>query len=63
MATMLKMQLNTPATVTRDTTVDVVNAVTGERRQVKPFLDGTVSLSTSSTTPSTMDSARSSSPR
>lgn len=44
MATMLKMQLNTPATVTRDTTVDVVNAVTGERRQVKPFLDGTVSL-------------------
>lgn len=45
MATLLKMQLNTPPAVTRDTTVLMVNAATGERRTAKPFLDGTVSVS------------------
>ena len=44
MATLLKMQLNTPPAVTRDTTVEMVNAATGERRTTKPFLDGTVSV-------------------
>lgn len=44
MATMLKLQLSTPPAVTRDTTVEMVNAATGERRTAKPFLDGTVSV-------------------
>lgn len=44
MATLLKLQLNTPPAVTRDTTVEMVNAATGERRTTKPFLDGTVSV-------------------
>lgn len=44
MATLLKLQLNTPPAVTRDTTVEMVNAATGERRSTKPFLDGTVSV-------------------
>ncbi len=45
MATMLKLQLNTAPAVTRDTTVEMVNAATGERRTAKPFLDGTVAVS------------------
>lgn len=44
MATMLKLQLNTTPAVTRDTTVELVNAATGERRVAKPFLDGTVAI-------------------
>ncbi len=44
MATMLKMQLSTAPAVTRDTTVEMVNAATGERRTAKPFLDGTVAI-------------------
>lgn len=44
MATMLKLQLNTAPAVTRDTTVEMVNAATGERRTAKPFLDGTVAV-------------------
>lgn len=44
MATMLKLQLNTAPAVTRDTTVEMVNAATGERRTAKPFLDGTVAI-------------------
>ncbi|UFN46886.1 hypothetical protein LPC08_12685 [Roseomonas sp. OT10] len=44
MATLLKMQLSTPPAITRDTTVEMVNAATGERRTTKPFLDGTVSV-------------------
>jgi hypothetical protein len=44
MATLLKLQLNTPPAVTRDTTVEMVNAATGERRIAKPFLDGTIAV-------------------
>lgn len=44
MATMLKLQLNTPPSVTRNTKVNLSNAATGETRQVTPFLDGTVSI-------------------
>jgi hypothetical protein len=44
MATLLKLQLNTPPAVTRDTTVEMVNAATGERRTAKPFLDGTIAV-------------------
>lgn len=45
MATMLKLQLNTPPSVTRNTKVNLTNPATGETRQVAPFLDGTVAIS------------------
>lgn len=44
MATMLKLQLNTPPTVTRNTKVNLTNPATGESRQVTPFLDGTIAI-------------------
>lgn len=45
MATMLKLQLNTPPAVTRGTQVNLTNPATGETRKVSPFLDGTVAIS------------------
>jgi hypothetical protein len=39
---MLKMQLNTPAAYTKDMLVTLTNQVSGETRQVKPYLDGSV---------------------
>jgi HPt (histidine-containing phosphotransfer) domain-containing protein len=41
---MLKLQLNTPASYTRDMTVELTNQVTGEKKSVKPYLDGSVSV-------------------
>jgi hypothetical protein len=41
---MLKLQLNTPTAYTRDMTVDLTNQVTGEKRTVKPYLDGSVTV-------------------
>jgi hypothetical protein len=40
--TVLKMQLNTPVSFTRDMTVELTNQVTNEKRTVKPYLDGSV---------------------
>lgn len=42
--TTLKLQLNTPASYTRDMTVKITNQVTGEKRTVTPYLDGSVSV-------------------
>ena len=40
--TVLKMQLNTPVSFTRDMTVELTNQVTNEKRTVTPYLDGSV---------------------
>lgn len=40
----LKMQLNTPAAVTRDLEVNLTNQVSGEKRTVRPYLDGSVAV-------------------
>lgn len=40
---MLKLQLNTAAQFNRDITVELTNEATGEKRSVKPYLDGSVS--------------------
>ncbi len=42
---MLKMQLNTKPAYTRDMVVELVNQVTGEKKTVKPYSDGSVSVS------------------
>lgn len=38
----LKMQLNTKSEFNRDMVVEMTNQATGEKREVKPYLDGTV---------------------
>lgn len=38
----LRMQLNTPVSYTRDMKVELTNQATGEKRQVTPYLDGSV---------------------
>ncbi|MEX2262658.1 MAG: hypothetical protein WD696_11945 [Bryobacteraceae bacterium] len=40
----VKLQLNTPASITRDLKVEMTNQVTGEKRTATPYLDGTVTL-------------------
>ena len=40
----LKLQLNTPTSITRDLKVELTNQVTGEKRQATPYLDGTVTV-------------------
>src|SRR5687767_11948455 len=39
---MLKLQLNTPVSFTRDMKVELTNQATGEKRKVTPYLDGSV---------------------
>ena len=39
---MLKLQLNTKAEFNRDMVVEMTNQATGEKREIKPYLDGTV---------------------
>jgi hypothetical protein len=41
---MLKMQLNTPPTITKDMVVTLTNQVSGEQRTVKPYLDGSIAV-------------------
>ena len=41
---LLKLQLNTPTSITRDLKVELTNQVTGEKRQATPYLDGTVTV-------------------
>lgn len=41
---MLKMQLNTPPTITKDMLVTLTNQVSGEKRTVKPYRDGSMAV-------------------
>jgi hypothetical protein len=41
---LVKLQLNTPTSITRDLKVELTNQVTGEKRKVKPYLDGSVTV-------------------
>lgn len=43
---MLKMQLSTPADISKDMLVKLTNQVSGETREVKPYLDGSVVVPT-----------------
>ena len=41
---LLKMQLNTPPAFTKDMKVTLTNQVSGEKRDVKPYLDGSITV-------------------